>query len=187
MSIRILSLCAVALLASVPAAAQQRGTLELGAYGSAASFDHDLSLKTGYGGGARAGMYLDRTWAIEFEDAEMRATRPNGLRDVNVGLLSGRLVNTPARLGIVQLIAGVGLGVSTETNFLHSYGVDALVGAKVPINDNVAFRVDGVLDWLANQDFKSYRTIRMGMSFYRHPALRTESGARTASATIAAP
>lgn len=176
MSVRILFVGIAALVLSMPAAAQERGTMELGAFASGAQFDHDLSLKTGFGGGGRIGMYLDRTWSVEFEDAEMRATRPNGLQDVNVGLLSGRLVNTPARLGRVQLLAGVGLGVSTETNFMHSYGVDALVGAKVPITDRVAFRVDGVMDWLANEDWKSYRSIRMGLSVYRHPLVRTVPG-----------
>ena len=172
MSIRVFTLCAVALLWAVPAAAQERGTMELGAFGSAARFDRDLSLKTGIGVGGRVGMYLDKTWSVEFEDAEMRATRPNGLQDVNVGLLSGRLVNTPARLGALQLLAGVGLGVSTETNFSHSYGVDALIGAKYPLSDHAAFRVDAVLDYLANQDWKSYQSIRMGLSFYRHPTPR---------------
>ncbi len=33
-----------------------------------------LSLKTGYGGGGRVGIFLDPRWSIEFEDAEMRAT-----------------------------------------------------------------------------------------------------------------
>lgn len=173
MTSRILLACLAALALSAPAAAQERGTMELGAFASAAQFDHDLSLKTGYGGGGRIGMYLDRTWSVEFEDAEMRATRPNGLQDVNVGLLSGRLVNTPARIGRVQLLAGVGLGVSTETNFMHSYGVDVLVGAKIPIGTHAAFRIDGVSDWLANEDWKSFRSIRLGMSFYRHPTVRT--------------
>jgi len=174
MSLRTIFAGLAVLALSASAGAQERGTMELGAFASGAQFDHDLSLKTGFGGGGRIGMYLDRTWSVEFEDAEMRATRPNGLQDVNVGLLSGRLVNTPARLGRVQLLAGVGLGVSTETNFMHSYGVDALVGAKVPIGTRAAFRIDAVSDWLANEDWKSYRSIRVGMSFYRHPTVRTQ-------------
>ncbi|MEP6992372.1 MAG: OmpA family protein, partial [bacterium] len=52
-------------------------------------------------------------------------------------------------------------------------GVDALVGAKFAITDNAAIRVDGVWDWLANQDWKSYRSVRLGLSLYRHPAQRT--------------
>lgn len=194
MSIRTLYVCVAALVLSVPAAAQERGTMEVGAFASGASFNRDLTLTNAYGGGGRVGMYLDRTWSVEFEDAEMRAGRTNGLQDVNVGLLSGRLVNTPARLGPVQLLAGVGLGVSTETNFMHTYGVDALVGAKFPINDHAAFRVDGVMDWLANQDWKSFGSIRAGLSFYRHPSPRAQHppmapgyGARDTASTASTP
>jgi hypothetical protein len=169
MSFKVLTV-AVAALWAMPAAAQDRGTLEFGAFGSAASFDNALSLKTGYGGGGRVGMFLDPRWAIEFEDAEMRATRPSGLKDVNVGILSGRLVATPLTAGALSLLVGGGAGVSTETNFLHSYGLDALVGAKLALTSNVSFRVDGVWDWLANEDWKSYRSIRAGLSVFRRPA-----------------
>ena len=173
MSIRAVMVGLAALLWAVPAAAQQRGTMEFGAFASAASFDNALSLKTGYGGGGRVGMFLDPRWSIEFEDAEMRASRPNGLRDVNVGLLTGRLVAVPIKSGALSILVGAGAGISTETNFLHSYGVDALVGAKFALTDNAALRVDGVWDWLANEDWKSYRSVRVGLSLYRHPAQRT--------------
>ncbi len=165
-----------ALVLAVPAAAQERGTVEFGAFGSAATFDNALSLKTGYGGGGRVGIYLEPFLSLEFEDAEMRATRPNGLKDVNVGLLSGRLVASPFSMGRLSVLVGAGAGVSTETNFLHSYGVDALVGAKYAITPNVAFRLDGVLDFLANEDWKTYKSVRMGLSVYRRPhrEVRTE-------------
>jgi outer membrane protein OmpA-like peptidoglycan-associated protein len=164
-----------ALVCAVPAAAQQRGTVEFGAFGSAATFDNALSLKTGYGGGGRVGMFLDPRWAIEFEDAEMRGSRPNGLRDVNVGILSGRLVAEPIKSGAMSILLGGGAGVSTETNFLHTYGLDALVGAKFKLRENVSLRVDGVWDWLANQDWKSYKSVRLGLSVYRRPARETRT------------
>jgi outer membrane protein OmpA-like peptidoglycan-associated protein len=167
-----------ALLAWVqPAAAQERGTVEFGAFGSAASFDNALSLKTAFGGGGRVGMYLDPMWIIEFEDAEMRAKRPLGLKDVNVGILSGRLVTTPFQSGKLSLLAGAGAGVSTETNFLHSYGVDGLIGAKYALTDNASLRVDGVWDWLANQDWKTYRSVRIGLSVFRHASRPMEVAA----------
>jgi outer membrane protein OmpA-like peptidoglycan-associated protein len=115
-------------------------------------------------------MFLDPRWSIEFEDAEMRATRPNGLKDVNVGLLSGRLVGVPIQSGGFSVLLGAGAGVSTETNFLHSYGVDALAGMKFALSNNAALRIDGVWDWLANNDWKSYRSVRVGLSLYRKPA-----------------
>jgi len=144
--------------------------MEFGAFGSAASFDNDLGLKTGYGGGGRIGMYLHPRWSTEFEDAEMRATRPNGLKDVNVGLLSGRLVAVPSKSGGLSILLGAGAGISTETNFMHTYGVDALVGAKIKLSENAALRVDGVWDWLANESWQQFRSVRVGLSLYRRPA-----------------
>jgi hypothetical protein len=164
----IIAVVAGAALAA-PASAQQRGTLEVGAFVTGATFDDDLGLSRGVGGGGRLGMYLDPKWSIEFEDAELAATRPNGLRDVGVGILSGRLVATPFRTGNVSLLVGAGAGVSTETNFLHSYGVDLLAGAKFDIGSRAAFRVDAVWDWLANENYKQYKSVRMGIVMYRHP------------------
>jgi outer membrane protein OmpA-like peptidoglycan-associated protein len=158
---------------AAPVMAQERGTVEFGAFGSAATFDNALSLKTGFGGGGRIGVFLDPMWSLEFENAEMRASRPNGLNDVNVGLLSGRLVVAPITSGALSFLIGAGAGVSTETNFLHSYGVDALVGAKLAITDNAALRIDGVWDFLANQDWKTYKSVRVGLSLFRRPNRET--------------
>jgi outer membrane protein OmpA-like peptidoglycan-associated protein len=177
MFIKTIAVGMAALVWAVPAASQERGTMEFGAFGSAATFDNELSLKTGYGVGGRVGMYLEPRLSLEFEDAEMRATRPNGLKDVNVGILSGRLVAVPIKSGALSFLLGVGAGVSTETNFLHTYGVDALVGAKIALSDNVALRADGVWDWLANEDWKQYKSIRLGLSVYRHPAKKIRTPA----------
>src|SRR6185437_7455191 len=160
-------------MCAVPAAAQERGTMEFGGFASAASFDNSLSLKTAYGAGGRIGMFLDRRWSVEFEDAEMRATRPNGLRDVNVGILSGRIVNEPLKAGRLSLLIGAGAGVSTETNFLHSYGLDGMVGGKLAVGSNMSLRLDGVWDVLANEKWKSYRSVRLGVSVFRRPARPT--------------
>ena len=187
MSARVMIVAAATLIWALPAAAQERGTVEFGAFGSAATFDNSLSLKTGFGGGGRAGIYLDPRLSMEFEDAEMRATRPNGLSNVNVGILSGRLVAAPLSAGRLSFLLGAGAGVSTETNFMHTYGVDGLVGAKFALTDNAALRVDGVMDWLANQNWKTYKSVRVGLSLYRHPAhsVRTVTVVAPAPAVVA--
>jgi hypothetical protein len=172
MSIRALAVGLAALAWAVPGAAQERGTMEFGAFGSAARFDNSLSLKTGMGAGGRIAMYLDPRWSVEFEKAEMKATRPNDLADVNVGILAGRLMFNPLTYGKLSFLLGAGGGISTETNFMHSYGVDGLVGAKVALTDNASLRVDGVVDWLANESWKRYQSVRLGISVFRHPAQR---------------
>src|SRR3954464_1630989 len=151
---RLLAVGVAALVWAVPAVAQQRGTVELGGFGSVASFDKSLTLNTAYGGGGRIGIFLDPRWSVEFEKGEMRATRTLGLRDVNVGVLSSRLTAVPIRRGRLSILVGAGAGIGTETNFLHSYGLNGLVGAKLGLNDYAALRVDGVMDWLANNSWK---------------------------------
>jgi peptidoglycan-associated lipoprotein len=78
-------------------------------------------------------------------------------------------VATPIKSGALSIMLGAGAGSSTETNFLHSYGVNALVGMKIALSDNAAIRVDGISDWLANYSWKSYQSLHVGLSFYRHP------------------
>ena len=169
MSRRAVTIGAAMLVWAVPAAAQDRGTMEFGAFGSVGIFDKSLTLDKGFGGGGRIGAYLDPRWSIEFEDAEMRASRTLGFKDVNVGLLTGRLVGTVLQSGGLSILLGAGAGSSTETNFLHSYGVNALLGAKFRINDHAAIRVDAVSDWLANYSWKSSQSLRLGLSLYRQP------------------
>ena len=168
MSYKTLMVGIAALALAMPAAGQERGTLEFGGFGSVANFDKQLSLTQAYGGGGRAAMYLDPRWAIEFEMAEMRAGRPNGLRDVDVGILASRLILIPLKQRRTSFLLGVGAGHSTETNFMHTYGVGALAGFKVALNNNVSLRLDGTMDWLANEDWRRFQSARLGMSMFRH-------------------
>jgi peptidoglycan-associated lipoprotein len=163
--------CAV-LVWAAPAFAQERGTLEFGGFGSAATFNKTLTLDNAYGGGARLGMFLDPRVSVEFESGEMLATRTLGLKSVNMGILSTRLTAVPIKVGALSILTGAGAGIGTETNFLHSYGVNALVGAKIALTRNVAFRVDGVMDWLANYNYKSFASLHAGLSLYRNPNQR---------------
>jgi outer membrane protein OmpA-like peptidoglycan-associated protein len=166
---RAIAVGAATLMCALPAAAQERGTVEFGAFGSAGMFNKTLTLDKGFGVGGRVGIYLDPRISIEFEDAEMKASRTLGLADVNVGDLSGRLVATVAKSGGFSLLLGAGAGSSTETNFLHSYGLNALLGAKFAIGDHAAIRVDAVSDWMANYDWKSNQSLRVGLTMYRSP------------------
>ena len=156
-------------LSAVPLAAQQRGTVEFGAFGSAGTFDKSLTLDRGFGGGGHIGAYLDRTWAVEFEMGEMKTKRTLGLTEVNTGILSGRLVATPIRSGAFSMHLGAGAGGSIETNFLHSYALNALVGAKVALSNSSAIRADYISGWLANYDWKRYQRVQLGLAFYRSP------------------
>ena len=178
---------AITLAAAVaPLTAQERGTVEFGAYASAGTFDKSLTLNSGFGVGGRVGVYLDPRWAIEFEEGEMNASRTLGLKNANVGMLSGRLVNTFFKSGNLSVLLGAGAGASTETSFTHSYGVNALLGAKFAVSDNVAIRVDGIADFLANYNWKSNQSLHVGLSLYRSPkvVMRTVEVQAPAVATV---
>jgi peptidoglycan-associated lipoprotein len=169
MIFKAITIGALALAAAVPLAAQERGTVEFGAFGSGGLFNKSLTLNSGFGAGGHIGAYLDRRWALEFEGGEMRASRTGGAANANVGMLSGRLVNTVFRSSPVSILIGAGAGASTETSFLHSYGVNAMLGARFAVSENAAIRVDAVADWLANYSWKSNQRLQLGMTFARSP------------------
>lgn len=179
MSQRVLAIGMAALVWAAPAVAQQRGTVEFGGFGSVASFDKSLTLNSAYGGGGRIGVFFDPRWSAEFESGEMRATRTLGLRDVNVGILSTRLTAVPIKTGALSILLGAGAGIGTETNFMHTYGLNGLVGAKVALSNFAALRVDAVMDWLANNNWKSFKSVHLGLSLYRHPNVRLTTRTRT--------
>jgi peptidoglycan-associated lipoprotein len=183
MSQRVFAIGMTALLWAAPVVAQERGTVEFGGFGSVAAFDKSLTLDKAYGGGGRLGIFLDPRWSVEFESGEMRASRTLGLRDVNVGILSTRLTAVPIKSGGLSILVGAGAGVGTETNFLHTYGLNGLIGAKVALSNFAALRVDGVMDWLANNDWKSFTSVHVGLSLYRHPNGRVV----TRTVTLATP
>lgn len=169
MSLRAITIGVAALLWAAPLLAQERGTVEFGAFGSAGKFDKSLTLNTGVGVGGRIGAYLDPRLALEFEGSEMSATRTLGLANANVGILTARLVATPIKSGGLSFLLGAGAGASTETSFLHSYGVNALIGAKIALSNSAAIRIDATSDWLANNSWKSFQSLHLGLTFYRGP------------------
>jgi hypothetical protein len=187
MSFRAFIVGITALAVATSAGAQERGTIEFGAFTSMGFFDKALTLDKGYGIGGRVGAYLVPRWSMEFEKAEMRSSRTNGLKDVNVGILAGRLVGVPFKAGALSVLLGGGAGVSTETNFMHSYGVDGLVGMKLALNQSTAFRIDGTWDWLANQNWKTYRSVRMGLTVYRTPNRRHDPASVVVTPVVSTP
>ncbi len=188
MSIKTFTIAAAMLACAVPAAAQERGTVEFGIFGSAGKFDKTLTLDRGVGVGGHVGVYLDPRWAIEFEKGEMKVQRTLGLRDVNLGTLSARLVATPIKSGAFSMFIGAGAGASNETNFMHTYGYNAMAGVKVALSNTAALRAEYINDWYANYDRKTAQAVHVMLSFYRHPNVdvRTVESVRTVNTTTAA-
>ena len=81
---RTILLGAATLMCAIPAAAQERGTVEFGAFGSGGMFNKSLTLNSGFGAGGHVGVFLDPRWALEFEGGEMQASRTAGAANANV-------------------------------------------------------------------------------------------------------
>jgi peptidoglycan-associated lipoprotein len=174
MSYRIIALGVAALVAASPVQAQRRGTVELGAFGGTTSYDNNLSINSGSGGGLRIGAFLDPRWAIEIDGSAMGAGRPVGFtRDVHVTTLSARLALTPMVMGRWSLVTSAG-GVLTDYGTQSSYGVSGVLGAKYALGDRVALRADFVTDYMLKR--KDTNTgFRAGFSFFRHPVTRVQT------------
>jgi peptidoglycan-associated lipoprotein len=159
------------LAAAAPVAAQQRGTMEFGAFASNTSWDKGLNMNSSFGGGGRVGVFIIPRLSAEFEGGGGSANRGLGLASVNFGVLSGRLTAVPFKSGAVSFLLGAGVDHS-DTYFFESYGFHGLVGAKVKLSDFVALRLDGIRSWMANGNGKQM-SLHLGLSVYRNPGFNT--------------
>jgi len=160
-----------ALVVAVPVTAQHRGTMEFGAFGSNTSWDNSLNMNSSWGAGARVGVFITPWLSAEFEGGGGSASRGSGLEDVNVGVLSGRLTAVPFKLGRLSFLTGLG-AEHTDTYFFESYGISGLLGAKYPLSNSIALRLDGIKSWMSNGS-GSNAGLHFGLSFYRHPGVNT--------------
>lgn len=183
MFVRTLTLGAIAALVAVPVAAQQRGTLELGAYISQTYFEDRLGLDDAIGGGGRIGLFLTPRASIEFEGGVTPAGRPGGLSNVNVAVFSGRLTVVPIKVGRLSLLLGAGLE-HTDTYDTESYGLHGLIGGKIAISDNAALRADYIWSDL-EAGLGTNSSIHLGLSLYRHPSSTEKVVYRTSPAAPA--
>jgi outer membrane protein OmpA-like peptidoglycan-associated protein len=173
MSNRIIAVGVAALVAALPLQAQRRGTVELGAFGAATSYDNNLLINNGSGAGLRVGAFLDPRWAIEFDGSGMGASRSNGFSDVHVNSLSARLALTPIVTGPLSWVISAG-AVQTDYGTKSSYGMTGLLGAKYALGDRVALRADVITDYMPKG--KDINTgFRAGISFFRQPFTRVQT------------
>jgi peptidoglycan-associated lipoprotein len=180
---RMTMIGASALAIAMPLAAQERGTVELGGFGTYTKFDSRLGLDNSIGGGVRVGAFLAEWLSVEFEGSAGKAGRiPSTLPDVNVGFISGRLTAVPITLGPLSILVGAG-GDYQDLYVLNTYGYHGLVGAKIKMGDNVALRLDGIGRHMTNGGGWN-TTGQLGLSFYRHPVNNVE--VRTAQAPMMA-
>ena len=168
------------LAVAAPAAAQQRGTMEFGAFASNTNFDNTLGMSSSWGAGARIGVFVVPRLSVEFEGGGSNAGRTLGLQNVNVGVLSARLTAVPLKFGRVSVLLGGGID-HTDTYYMESFGIHGLLGAKFALSDLVALRVDGIDSYMANGKYTNLG-LHVGLSIYRNPKGITSTVTRTVAA-----
>jgi peptidoglycan-associated lipoprotein len=185
MLVRTMAVAALVLAGALPAAAQQRGTVELGGFASATNFDSSFGVSRGWGAGGRLGMFVWPRLSVEFEGVGISSDRPFKSHEVNVGLLSGRFTGVPLKSGRLSLLLGAGMD-RTDTYFLESYGVHALVGAKYALMDALDLRIDGVESYMFN-GHGTNAALRVGLGVYRHPRGLNTTNTVTNTVMVPAP
>lgn len=168
-TLTIILAAAFLLVAVEPATAQERGTIEFGAFGSYSGFDDDLRVDNGFGGGLRVGAFIFPRLSAEADLGLKHADRPDGLRSVDVEAFAWRLTAVPLVFGPVSTLVGAGFShTDIENDVDESDGFQGLVGAKVRLGSSAALRVEGVMDW--NEDGIRNQALQVGLSLYRHPS-----------------
>lgn len=163
---------ALMLGATVPATAQERGTIEFGAFGNYSFYDGDLNMEDGWGAGGRVGAFIFPRLSVEFDVGRRWADRPQGLESVEVEAFAWRLTGVPLVMGPLSVLLGAG-AIHTDIQGPlreETDGWQGLVGLKLDVGSAAALRVDGVMDW--NDDDTRNKAVQFGLSLYRHPGQR---------------
>lgn len=159
------SLLALALAA--PAVAQNKGTIEIGAFVKFTDYDNSFGTaeknRNSWGGGGRLGYFFGSKWALELDGS---ANATDVIQFFN-GFGSTALTYYPFHLRLLfnqklgsnspfTWILGAGPGynrygkeVAGEPGFKgDDWGVGALTGFRAMLTSWLAFRVDGTLDYV---------------------------------------
>ena len=176
MLVRTLTIGAAALIAALPltarsAAAQERGSVELGAFLSSTRFDNAYLMDNAIGFGGRIGTFLSPRWSVEFEGNGGTAQRSGALADRSFRFIDARILFTPVKVGRLALLLGAGAGHTdanvNTANEDEAYGFHGLIGGRFALNERAALR----LDWTRYfNGGANHSSLKAGLSLYRHPA-----------------
>ncbi|HEY0037493.1 MAG TPA: outer membrane beta-barrel protein [Longimicrobium sp.] len=174
----LITAAATGLFLGGPAAAQspRAGTIEIGAFGQWTSFDENAGRpnvvpEDGFGYGGRLGFFLTRAFQLEADGWYSPQDRDpdetyccTGAQptEINASGLALRLNYNIPIASLVQLVIGAG-GVRTNYAFeggddtdaessITSWGASGLAGLRFAIARPLAFRVDGVADYMPDHE-----------------------------------
>jgi hypothetical protein len=153
MTFRVLLLVTWAAVAGVlPAAAQKRGSVELGAFAAYVNADNSLAVGNAIGFGGRAGVNLFPFFAVEVDYGSASA---NGAKYSPLHVYAVYEVPPVSRN---ELFFGIGYVKNTYTGSYEAKdnGVGGMAGLRHRLNKAVAVRLDGRVDFMPNAANKSY-------------------------------
>ncbi len=162
---RILSrsvlVAALAITVPVAASAQRQGAIEIGGFGRLSKFADTLQLKTGFGGGGRAGIYLFKNLLAEMDlsYAEVDVDRPktgnpgyDTLSTVSHPLWAYRLTYNAPLSDNVKLMIGGGYAYDSYGRVRvvapRGGGPHGLAGLRLVFNDRLSARLEGIAHYV---------------------------------------
>ena len=164
---RHLVMASLLALTAAPAMAQNKGTIEIGAFVKFTDYDNSFGTArknaNSWGGGGRLGYFLGSKWALELDGS---ANATDVIEFFN-GFESTALTYYPFHLRLVfnqrlgenspfTWLLGAGPGynrygkdVAGEPGFKgDDWGLGALTGFRAMLTNWLAFRIDGTLDYI---------------------------------------
>jgi OOP family OmpA-OmpF porin len=141
-----------------PAASQQAGTLEFGAFAQASYFEESLNFEQGAGGGGiRVGFFPVRYLELEAEGAFVPTEGRGGLYLSYIPLRARLLFNLPVgEHG--DLLVGGGYARNEFRRDIHTHenGVTGLLGARLGLPGSTSIRISASLDYIPSPSIELY-------------------------------
>src|SRR5574341_204005 len=149
-SLRVIIVAAFVAALALPAEAQRRSTIELGALARYSLYDDSVGLDDAVGPGGRLGWFFADNWAIEGDAGLIPAKTTVGAVDVNNTFVHVHLVRA---LGLGQrmaLLLGGGWAYNSFSNgsSVSENGVGGLAGLRLRLGKRLALRADATADYM---------------------------------------
>jgi OOP family OmpA-OmpF porin len=148
------------LLAAVtsPAASQQAGTLEFGAFAHISYFEESLNFEQGAGGGGiRLGLFPVRNLGLEAEGSFVPTEGPGGLRVSYIPLRARLLYNVPVgEHGAILVGGGYARNEFRRDIDTHEDGVSGLLGVRLGLPGITSIRLSTSVDYIPSPSIDFY-------------------------------
>ncbi len=139
--------------AFVPAHAQRRGTLELGAFAHYSVYDTDIGLDDGTGFGGRLGWFFSDNWSIEADGGFVPTTIKATSADVDHVPVHIRFMGNVVLGSRLALVLGGGYAYNSFSNGLSASenGIGGVAGLRIRMGNRFALRGEALADYMFDQ------------------------------------